>query len=407
MRAYIVLCPNVMAKNEEARKATFEKRHFFYSDMRVNPGDPVAMKRMLDWRAKVFAPLAKMDGLAIIDSDPGGYPGSSNAEFVNLLMAHRRMLDALRPGIELIYWMNAGWTGYARFYETGDMRTPATDAELRETLALLKEKNPEPWGVANGLAQAKELNITDRVMSFNYGRIEGEPSFPMGNFGGTTAYEGGAAPGPRGVMGNAQTHCIQLPNTFAFARGAAGKPVAEVDYVEFANGLIPGLGETIVRGWKALAGNDVVAMRSCVAELRKLPAGRLKAGPLKGLLFGSSWRFVNDLAMMLEVRAGFVDLQKATTQSKDVKAAFNEFWRATEAWQKQTGYENSMGWGGLAETLRKLNSPKVDAVLDGQFNPFAPAKMLPGETPFECVARELREEESYTPRLLRAMATAR
>ena len=53
----------------------------------------------------------------------------------------------------------------------------------------------------------------------------------MGNFGANRAYEGGALPGPRGVMGNAQTHCIQLPNTFAFARGAAGKPVAEADYV--------------------------------------------------------------------------------------------------------------------------------------------------------------------------------
>ncbi len=38
--------------------------------------------------------------------------------------------------------------------------------------------------MANGLEQATKLGIADRVMSFNYGRIEGEPSFPMGNFGG-------------------------------------------------------------------------------------------------------------------------------------------------------------------------------------------------------------------------------
>ena len=49
--------------------------------------------------------------------------------------------------------------------------------------------------IAIGLPQATELNVQDRVISFNYGRIEGEPSFPMGNFGGTNAYEGGAAPG--------------------------------------------------------------------------------------------------------------------------------------------------------------------------------------------------------------------
>ena len=407
MRAYIVLCPNVMARNEEARKAPFEQRHFFYCDVRVNPGDPAAMKRMMDWRAKLLAPLAKMDGVAIIDSDPGGYPDSSNQEFVDLLAAHRRMLDTLRPGIEVIYWMHAGWRGYGRFYKTGDMLTPSTDAERTETLALLKEKNPEPWGVANGLEYAKTLGIADRVISFNYGRIEGEPTFPMGNFGGTHAYEGGALPGPRGVMGNAQTHCIQLPNTFAFARGAAGKPVTEADYVEFAEKLIPGLGETIVHAWKTLAGSDAPAMRACAAELEKIPARRLQPGPLKGLLFGSSRRFVNDLAMMLRVRAGFVALRTAANKGANIKAALDEFVAAAEKWQHQHGYENSMRWGGLDETLRKLNSPEVNAVLDNRFNPFVPPKLLPGETPFECVARELRDEETDTPRLLKALEAAR
>jgi hypothetical protein len=407
MRAYIVLCPNVAAKNAEARKAPFEQRHFFYSDRRVNPGDPAAMKQMMDWRTKLLAPLKEMDGLAIIDSDPGGYPGSSNEEFVNLLMAHRRVLDGLRPGIELIYWMNAGWEGYRRFYETGDMLTPCTDPERLDTLALLKAKNPEPWGIANGLPQAKELGIANRVMSFNYGRIEGEPSFPMGNFGGNTAYEGGAAPGPRGVMGNAQTHCIQLPNTFAFARGAQGKPVTDADYVEFAEKLIPGLGETIVRAWKTLAGNDPAAMNACADELEKVPAMKLRLGPLKGLLFGDPRRFLNDLEMMLWVRARFLDLQKAENQNRDVKSALDDFVFMLGAWQQVNGYENSLGWGGLNEVLRKLNSPEVNKVLDSQFNPFVKPKLLPGETPFECVARELREEESYTPRLLKALEAAR
>jgi hypothetical protein len=44
-----------------------------------------------------------MDGVAIIDSDPGGYPDSGNEQFTNLLMAHRKLLDQLRPGIELCY----------------------------------------------------------------------------------------------------------------------------------------------------------------------------------------------------------------------------------------------------------------------------------------------------------------
>ncbi len=407
MRVYLVLCPNIVAKNEEAGNAQFEKRHFFYCDTRVNPGDASAMQRMMDWRAKLLAPLSKMDGLVIIDSDPGGYPGSSNLEFVDLLMAHRKVLDKLRPGIELIYWMHAGWKGYGRFYETGDMLTPTTDRERLETLALLKAKNPEPWGLANGLAQATELNVQDRVISFNYGRIEGEPSFPMGNFGGTNAYEGGAAPGPRGVMGNAQTHCIQLPNTFAFVRGARGKTLTERDYVEFGHQLIPGMGEYIVRAWQLLAGDDAAGMRACADNFEKVPERRLRPGPLYGLLFGSPKRFLTDLGMMLRVRAGFCDLQKAESNGADVKAALDEFVTALEAWQHQNGYENSLGWAGLDEALRKLNSPEVNKVLDGRFNPFVPEKLQPGETPFECVARELREEESFTPRLLKALDAAR
>lgn len=407
MRAYIVLCPNVIADNAAAAKQPFPKRHFFYCDRRVDPGDPGAMKNMLDWRAKLLTPLSKMDGLVIIDSDPGGYPDSSNEEFVNLLMAHRAVLDRLRPGIELIYWMNAGWRAYGRFYKTGDMLAPATDAEQMDVLTQLKERDPAPWGLANGLTYARKLGMADKVISFNYGRIEGEPSFPMSNFGGTSAYDGGAAPGPRGVIGNAQTHCIQLANTFAFVRGALGKPVTETDYVRFAEDLIPGQGATIVRAWETLAGSDAAAMRTCAVELETIPESRLKPGPLRGLLFGSPRRFMTDLAMMLRVRAGFLALQTATSQNGNIKAALDEFVAATEAWQHRHGYENSMNWGGLDETLRKLNSPEVNAVLDQRFNPFVPAKLLPGETPFACVARELRDTESETPRLLKALEAAR
>jgi hypothetical protein len=402
MRVYIVLCPNVAAQNEAAAKAPFEKRHFFYCDRRVDPGDPSAMKGMLDWRARLLAPLKNMDGLTIIDSDPGGYPGSTNEQFANLLMAHRRLLDGLRPGIELCYWMHVGWLGYGRFYQTGRL-VFSTEEEQIDMLSRLKVLHPEPWSIANGLEFAKKAGVAERVISYNYGRIEGEPSFPMSNFGGNNAFEGGAQPGPRGVMGNAQTHCAQLPNTFAFARGAAGKPVTDSDYIAFAEELIPGQGGTIVRGWQALAGRDPEAMRVCGNELEKVAAGRLKPGPLKGLLFGSPHRFVSDLAMMLRVRAGFETLREAVEHKATVTEPLTEFVQAAAAWQRRHGYENTWWWPGLDETLRKLNAPEVNAVLDTRFDPFAAPKLLPGETPFQYVARKLRDEESNTPRLLKAL----
>ena len=98
--------------------------------------------------------LAQIDAVAIIDSDPGGYPDSTNAEFVNLLLQHRKMLNDLRPGIELDYWMDWGWQAYGRFYKTGILE-PGKDLEFVDTLERLKKVNPEPWGLAGGLERGR------------------------------------------------------------------------------------------------------------------------------------------------------------------------------------------------------------------------------------------------------------
>ncbi len=417
MRVYLALCPNVGADNAEAAKATFEKRRFFHCDTRINPGDPAAMRAMIAWREKLLRPLAAADGVAIIDSDPGGYPGSTNAEFVNLLGEHRKMLDRLRPGIELYYWMHVGWEGYCRFYKTARFSWGTAEEQV-DVLRRLKDLNPEPWGLANGLPHAEKLGLADRVISFNYGRIEGEPSFPMTNFGGTSAYEGGRGATARGVMGNAQTHCVQLPNTFAFVRGATGRPLDDADYVRFADDLIPGQGETVVSAWKALAGNDPAAMSRLADRLERLPDTDLRPGRLKGLLFGSPRRFVNDLVMQLRLRAAFVALlaaaeerdkgekEQTTEKGAGLKTAFARFVDAAEIWQRQHGYENAWSWPGLQETLKKLNLPAINAVVDTQFSIEADPDSKARKTPLEQIQDSLRRTESYTPRLLEAMKKA-
>lgn len=403
MRVWLALCPNVIPDDAAAASAPMGKRHFFYCDRRVNPGDPAAVANMLARREKVMGPLRNADGVSIIDSDPGGYPGSSNQEFVDLLTAHRRLFDKLRPGIEIVYWMHAGWLGYNRFYSTGAL-TFSTDEENTDCLTRLMEANPEPWGMANGLPLAEKLGIADRVIGYNYGRIEGEPSFPLTNFGGDSAREGGSAPGPRGVMGNAQTHCVQLPNTFAFARGAHGLPVTEADYVAFADELIPGLGAQIVMAWKTLPGTDPDAMRQAAEGLEAVPNASLQVGRLQGLLLGSPRRFLSDLAHMLRMRAAYVSLQAADgTPSKKLVRDFAE---TASAWQARHGYENSWWWPDLDPTLRRLGSPDIDAELDTVMNPWElPPPGTPG-TPFDYVAGHLRDAENFTPRLLAALRKA-
>ena len=399
MRVYIALCPNVGVKDEEAAKAPFEKRHFFYCDTRVNPADPKALGKLIARRKALFRPLRKVDGVAIIDSDPGGYPGSTNPEFVNLLMAHRKMFDSLRSGIELVYWNHVGWPAYGRWYQTGIFNF-GTEAEFVEALTLLKQLDPKPWGIANGLKYAKKVGLESKVVSYNYGRIEGEPSLPMTRFDMAGACEAGKSKGPLGVMGNAQTHCVQLPNTFALARGATGKPIGREDFVWFAEDLIPGQGELIVQGWEGLESGDTVGMRAVAGRLEGLPGDQLKGGPPKGLLFNNPKRFAVDLADMLRLKSAFLDYVAASESGKEVKAKLSGFVDAFAAWQDRTGYQNVWGWPRLAESLGRLHSPPIDKLrrLD-IMNPVNEA----GATPFEKVANAFKRGETFTPDLIQAL----
>lgn len=396
MRVVIALCPNVVADNASASQATFEDRHFFHCDIRVNPGDADAMTAMLAWRKELLRPLAAADAIAIIDSDPGGYPGSTNQEFVDLLGAHRRLFDSLRPGIQLLYWAHAGWEGYARFYETGKFEM-GKKSEFLDTYKRLKALNPEPWALANG-RYAEEAGVEDRIVAYNYGCIEGEPSFPLTNFGGNQAHDGGAAMGPLGVMGNAQTHCVQLPNIFAFARGATGRPLEMDDYRDFAEKLIPGEGEAILAAWCLIGKPDPGPMHEMAEKLEAKAKQPLQEGPLKGLLFGNPERFLMDLVYQLRFLAAKTEFCNAVESDKGFQRAFRAFAQAAEAWQQRHGYENAWYLGHeLAEALGKVGSPEIDAV----FNPTILAK-----TPYGQVRERYYITESQTVRLIEAMMKA-
>ncbi len=410
MTVWLTLCPNVAADDAQAAKASFEKRHFFYCDQRLNPADPAAMQAMMAHRRSLLEPLAKIDAVAIIDSDPGGYAGSTNAEFVALLAEHRRMLDQLRPGIELVYWMHVGWQAYGDFYKTGRFRW-GTEEEHAEMLEALKALDPHPWGIAagdlgNASARAARLGLGEKLISFSYGRIEGEPSFPFTNFGDDNAYVGGKQATARGVMGNAQTHCVQLPNTFAFARGASGRPIQQEDFVSFADDLIPGLGPAIVQAWQALAGKDAKTMRRAAVELEALPDKSLAPGRLGGLLFGSPRRFIIDLVMQLRLKAAFETLRAEAGAGQPTQEALREFGRAFKTWQGQHGYENACWWPELNETLRLLDIPDINTLLDSQWRiDSAPPPDWPASG-YDFTHKALFDTESYTPRLIAALEKA-
>ena len=403
MRAYVVLCPNIMA-NDQAANAPFNLRHYFWSDVRVNPGDPAAMAKMIAWREKLVRPLAKADGFMIIDSDPGGYAGSNNREFADLLLAHRRMFDRVRPGIELNYWVLVGWPGYSRFYATGELKV-STEEEFHEIFSLLKERELEPWGLAMHAKHGEEqLGLASRVLNFRYGLIEGEPSFPLTHFktsvSGQDTYTAAKELGPRGVMGNAQTHCVQLPNTFAFARGATGRSLTDADYQQFAEDLIPGQGRTIVDAWQLLNSTDPAAMNRRANELANLTDAQLKPGPLRGLLFNDPRRFVNDLAMMLRFKASVETFHAAVEANQNILPAFRTLVVTTTTWQKQHGYQNAWGYPRMFAALRKLNVTPINEVLKETWT------MKEGAEGYDRVRLALARQESTTSRLLGAMQHA-
>ena len=58
MRVYIMICANIIANDAVAAQSTFQQRHFFHCDMRVNPADKRAVARMMARRKGLFGPLS-------------------------------------------------------------------------------------------------------------------------------------------------------------------------------------------------------------------------------------------------------------------------------------------------------------------------------------------------------------
>jgi len=409
-RVYTTLLPNLVVDNEAAQKATFDKRHYFHSLKYVDPSDEAAVRAMVNAREELLRPLSKMDGCVIIDSDTGSYPGATNDQFISILLEHRRMFDRLRPGIEMLYWMHVGWEGYARYHETGTFGW-GTREEAVDVLTKLKKANPEPWGLSvhspgavpyDNYGVANDLDLTSRAVLFNYGAIEGEPTFPMTNFGGDAAYKGGQAAALRGVVGNAQTHCAQLPNTFAFARGFKNEPIAEGDYATFADKLIRGYGELIVEAWKAIAGEDVVRSRSVADRVEKAAKGKLLTGELEGLLFGEPRRFMNDLVLQLRFRAAGIEFMASSADRIDA-TKFKAFVSALENWHAAHGYQclwNIANMPKLDEILKKFDDPAIDTLLGEKDWWSGDKSKLKGSTPFEQNQYRNLRWDAHTARMI-------
>jgi hypothetical protein len=111
-------------------------------------------------------------------------------------------------------------------------------------------------------------------MFFPYGVVEGEPTFPLTNYFPDWVGEALKRYNPldmqQGAMANAQTHIVQLPNTYAYSHFIKGGTMDNLDMPGFADGLIPGLGTLIADSWKSMYAGDTAYMRELAAKVDAL-----------------------------------------------------------------------------------------------------------------------------------------
>lgn len=381
MKVIVVATGNCMG-NDEAGEYEFQSRPYFGCEKKVNPSDKAEVAQLLKARRNHLSYLANADAITIIDSDPGGFIDSTNEEFADLCTAQTKVFRELNPKGEFIYWMLMGWENYNRFWKaqrddpnaTADMWDFRGGFDFKVTLEFMKERIPEPWSVFAWLPEHEKAieatGLRHKAMYYPYGIIEGEPVFPLtlcnGVANGVPSPE--CRPYPLGQMGNAQTHCLQLPHTYWFAHLAQGGTMVNSSLAGFAEKLLPGLGELIANGWRAIESADCGWQIKLAKDLRDKAGGKHQLGELSGLLFGDADRFLIDLAMNLELRAALTDMVAAIDLKCRIKDRLEVVWERLSAYQQRLGFVDAYS-GFLFERfnkqLKKLEDPALTKVLNG------------------------------------------
>jgi hypothetical protein len=171
-------------------------------------------------------------------------------------------------------------------------------------------------------------------------------------------------------MGNAQTHCLQLPNLYLFAHFGKGGSKQNVELAEFGDNLLPGLGVTLAEAWQAIAGDDPQTQQALAETLRGHIGRPHRLGPSSGLLFGDADRFLGDVADNLMVRAVLIELESTLAQGDNPGTTLRRFLKCFRDYQERIGFVDTYAgtlYRLLNEPLAQLGDARIDRVLQ-QFN---------------------------------------
>jgi hypothetical protein len=295
-------------------KTPVATRQYYVVHSLLNPAVPAQMKDIIDSRRSLYQVDSNADGYWVIDSDPGNWPGSPSQDFVRILEANRKLIDQITNQgghARLIYWIWQGWG------------TQSTTENITSVLKGWQEaENGRPLTVLacspTALEVASRFRLIPQTVWFPYGAIEGEPSSPYtalrfeairDSFKGLAAF-----PNLKGVLGNAQTPLIQIPNIrfyqrIAWDRDYASKPQLAV-LEDTARDTYPEITQDVAHGWLLLSEHDSAASRATAIALERAVKqnGLGPAGVIGRYVSPDGRWLISNLAAQLRVHADAIDL---------------------------------------------------------------------------------------------------
>lgn len=344
MEVSIGTCGNTVGK-PGADRVPISQRDYFPSEERLDIRKRPALERLLAARADFYRRVPSARAHWIIDSDPGGYQNSTEADFRRLLTRSRDRLNAIDPDRILEYWMWFGWERCcAALYGWTRRREPREPDFAAYMQALAEARGPWRFLVCRDdtVETAVQQEVAERSIYYPYGALEMEPSTPFTlNKLRTIDYierRARATTGLLGFQGNAQTPLVQLPNIYCFAMAALGRrPRGDhAALLKLGVRLCPELGADLASGWRLLHSEklcDAPKLKAVAARLERKAAREPAPGVLGSVCPMEPADIATDLALMLRVRAAeLAAIRKLTAKS------LTDFLAASLAWYGRHRY---------------------------------------------------------------------
>ncbi len=384
--------PNSIARKGRGRMPPVAKRRYFDYEVLVDPKSKEFDEEIIENRKLMYRLAGDADGYVTIDSDPGGYPGSSVSDFVDIFIKNRKAIDESSPEGKhkwLYYWM---WLGWGELQNDPDNIQFDRKEAWQDTIKGLRAKLSEPWGLfacwEKHLDLVKKEGLLSRTLYFPYGAVEGEPNGPYtemrcADIDVSLDMVKSYASQLRGIMCNVQTPFVQLPNIFYFQKrlwsGSRGPEKTEEILKECALLFSRSRSRTLFEGWNALRLLDPERLQSARRNLRK--SKNLKLDGIAGkFLKRSKCDLSGDLkdSVLIHLKEreliGVLD-HYDDRKEKKFRTGLINFMNANIVTARKTGFteNNFYSWRSLERIrpyLKSINFRKITEVFNTVQNSF-------------------------------------